>query len=187
MDDRNANIDKSKSLHTTPINTNIADPNSSNTVVSKSKYADVQSMHDTVTFRNGSPPNTNDKGTGVYTNENKNYNIDEYSSESQDQTNGISAVSEDHVPEQLPSDVIVRGSVASVVSKFQNTSHSLPPSIPPKTSRKKETVTSKQSTTMPSLRSSSPGLNNPPKYSPPVAPRIKKPKKLPKPENNNVQ
>ena len=73
-------------------------------------------MYGTVTFRNGSPPNTNDKSTGVYSNENKNYNIDEYSSESQDQTNGISGVSEDHVPEQLPSDLIVRGSVASVVS-----------------------------------------------------------------------
>ncbi|XP_028418847.1 dedicator of cytokinesis protein 3-like [Dendronephthya gigantea] len=108
-----------------------------------------------------------------------------------DQANGTSNVYEHHVPRRLSGghtlnttyDNIANAVPNTVVS--QNASQKDPPMLPPKAHHRDNTVPPKQQETFPSLRSSSPGLTQQGrKYSPPVAPRIKKPPRtLSKPNN----
>ena len=192
-------VNNSNTLVTTSMKTNYTGRNSPNNanVGLEVKHPDSKNnAYDTVILRNSSHANTNGTTVRSYSQDNA-YNapiLKDFSAELQDQANGASTVYEHHVPRRLPPGCTLNtahGNVATVVSNFEesrNTSLVVPPTLPPKASKKDDLVSSRQSATLPSLRSSSPGPNeNTQKYSPPVAPRIKKPPRtLPKPRNNNV-
>ena len=166
-----------------PSDTNFAgrkSPNSLNLSL-ESSHPDSVTSHDIVVLRN--TPHVNyDKP-----------NLRDFSPGQIDQANGTSNVYVHHVPRRLTGghtlnttyDNIANAVPNAVVS--QHASLGNPPILPPKTYHRDSTVPSELSGTLPSLKSSSPGLTQPGlKFSPPVAPRMKKPPRtFSKP--NNVQ
>ena len=179
-ENRNGGVDNIESLDT--ISVNMAGRNSPNTA---NIGPDSKNAYDTVVLRNSPHANTTNGNI-----QDQDRIFRDVSPGSPDQANGISAY-EHHVPRSIPVRSplnTVRGNVANVVSsieKSRDTSPVVPPILPPKTHKKDGTMTSRQSAALPSLRSSSPVFQTNPKYSPPVAPRIKRPPKTPPQQHNN--
>lgn len=178
-------------------NTNIVELNSSNMVDVGLELQQQESnnIYDTVTLRNTPYTNGNSSGNAARLRSQGNVYetliVRDFSPGKQDlnQVGITSDAYEYHTPKNIPNTSTLQTIPSNVAIVASNTKESpdaliVPPALPPKSyKRDDDTVTSKQqSTTMPSIRSSSPHLTRPvQKYSPPVAPRKKPPRTLPKP------
>ena len=194
-DDKDRYVDSGQVLDTSSMDTNNAGQNSLNSsnVRLELKHPEKNNTYDNVTLRNSPTGNTNGSTAGLFLKDHAHktrIHPRDPSSGVQDEANGISIVYEHHVPKRQPGVITVHGHVTNVApdsTASQDKSLVAPPTLPPKTSKKDSVISSAQSGTLPSLRSSSPILARVQKYSPPVAPRIKKPPRtLPKPSNKTV-
>lgn len=148
------------------------------------KHQQAKNMHDTVVLRNSYPTNTNHPPLQSKRDPSKTGVIEYVSTGAADKPNGVATVYEYNVPQHLSSGLTsttAKGNVSSMVSNFEELQDKsmAPPSLPPK--KKDESVTSRHSTTLSPLVSQVTK-----KYSPPVAPRIKKPPKNTS-NNNNLE
>lgn len=176
-------VDNGQVSDTTSVDTNIAGHNSLDTANTRFelRHSKFNNTYDTVTLRNSATVSNNGSTAGLFSEDNSHKT--RIHSGVQDKTNGTSTVYEHHVPRRQPDESTVHG-IATNVAPDSTKSRDLvaPPTLPPKTNKKDHAITSTQAATLPSLKSSSPVLARVQKYSPPVAPRIKKPPRtLPKP------
>lgn len=194
-DDKDRYVDSGQVLDTSSMDTTNAGQNSLNSsnVRLELKHPEMNNTYDNVTLRNSPTGNTNGSTAGLFSKDHAyktRIHPRDPSSGVQDEANGISIVYEHHVPKRQPGVVTVHGYATNVApdsTTSQDKSLVAPPTLPPKTSKKDSVILSAQSATLPSLRSSSPILARVQKYSPPVAPRIKKPPRtLPKPSSKTV-
>jgi hypothetical protein len=141
---------------------------------------DVSNAYDTLVLRNSPLTDTNTARLHI-----QDGSTGDVSPESQDQTNGIHSLYEHQVPRRLTRGSTLntaRGTVASVVSDIEKSRER--PALPPKLFKMNDTLSSGQSATLPSSKRVAQSTQ---KYSPPVAPRIKKPPRtVPKPSDDNV-
>ena len=187
-DNRNRSFDNGQVLDNTSMDTNIAGHNSLNNPRFEIKRSELNNAYDTVRLRNSPTVSTNGNTAGLFSEDNAHktrIHSRDPSPGVQDEKNKTSTVYQHHVPRRQPGGSTVHGIATNVVpdsTKSQDKPLLAPPTLPPKTSKKGHAIASSQPATLPSLKSSSPVLARVQKYSPPVAPRIKKPPRtLPKP------